>query len=90
MEFVSGVICGAISSNYLIWTIVANLSYRRERHREQELAAQEAELRRDIIEYGRDTEVRPDAGGPSEQSNLFPVIPGAMTLSHIQETGKDD
>ncbi len=85
IQFVFGFICGQTL------TIVAALCFSRRvisrwKHSlELEVLSDNLEKRRAAHDLGRDEAIRPGAGVPGQEANLFPVRPGKLVLNRLQE-----
>ena len=89
MEFVLGGICGGLAVGYVSFVVHRNLCRRLARVAEQELASDKFEKLRDKRDFGIDELARPGAGPPGIEYDLFGVVPGAMTLVHLEENGEN-
>jgi hypothetical protein len=69
----------------LVWRITNRVLQRMTRIVTVEAITRQLERAREAHDFGRDEETRPDAGLPGDQSNLFPVHPGRMTLAHLSQ-----
>lgn len=83
--FVTGLTTGFILSSVVAfrfsWRLVQRLRY----VDGLESLAQKLEKRRAAIDSKREDEIRPEAGPPGQEKNLFPVRPGRQVLNRLAE-----